>query len=174
MTRSNRSSLTIGALMVLLGGVLLISQFVPGFGRIFSGPNFWVWIVIGVGAALFLIGALTGSPDMAIPGCIVGGIGCILFYQNLSGDWASWAYMWALIPGFAGVGVLLARALGDSKQSIRSGVSTIISSLIMFIIFGTLLGGMFSGRGFLGDYWPVLLIAAGLLILVNGFIKWKD
>jgi len=169
-----RSSLAIGVLMIAIGGAFLVGQFVPGFGRIFSGPNFWPWIVIGVGAALFLIGALTGSPDMAIPGCIVGGIGGILFYQNLTGDWASWAYMWALIPGFAGVGVLMARALGDTKQSIRSGVSTIISSLVMFTIFGALLGGMFSGRGFLGDYWPVLLIAAGLLILVNGFIKWKD
>jgi len=149
MTRSNRSSLTIGVLIGFAGRGTPSQSIRARFLDVSSAvPTFWVWIVIGVGAALFLIGALTGSPDMAIPGCIVGGIGCILFYQNLSSDWASWAYMWALIPGFAGIGVLLARALGDSKQSIRSGVSTIISSLIMFIIFGTLLGGMFSGRVF--------------------------
>jgi len=174
MDKSMRSSLAIGIIMVLIGGLFLLGQFVPGFGQLFSGHNFWPWIIIGVGAAMIVIGVLTGAPGMAVPGCIIGGIGGILFYQNVTGAWGTWSYAWALIPGFAGVGVILARLLGDTKQSIRSGISTIITSLVMFTIFGALLGGLFRGQGFLGDYWPVLLIAAGLLILVNGFIKWKD
>ena len=54
------------------------------------------------------------------------------------------------------------------------GAKTILGKMKLAGSFGALLGGLFRGQGFLGDYWPVLLIAAGLLILVNGFIKWKD
>ena len=41
---------------------------------------------------------LTGQPGMLVPACIVGGIGGMLYWQNLTGDWASWSYSWSLIP----------------------------------------------------------------------------
>ena len=63
----------------------------------------WPLIVVAVGAGLLVLGLLVGAPEMAIPAVIVGGIGGILYYQNLSGNWASWSYLWTLIPGFSGL-----------------------------------------------------------------------
>jgi hypothetical protein len=94
-----------------------------------------MWVVIAGGVVL-LIGLLVGAPGMAVPACIVAGIGGILYYQNATGDWGSWAYVWSLIPGFVGVGTILAGLLGqDFRQSVRSGLNLILISLIMFLFF---------------------------------------
>jgi hypothetical protein len=121
-------------------------------------------IVIGVGA-LFLLGALVGTPPLAVPGSVIAGIGGILYYQNVTGDWASWAYIWALIPGFAGIGTILMGLLTPGgRRNVREGGRLVVISLVMFLIFGAFFGGL----GRLGQYWPVLLIGiGGWLILKN-------
>jgi high-affinity Fe2+/Pb2+ permease len=101
---------------------------------------------------------------MAVPAAIVTGIGLLLYWQNATGNWESWAYVWALIPGFAGVGVLFAGLLGETpRQSLRDGVNLIIISLIMFVIAAAFLGG----PNLLGPYWPVLIILFGVWLLIR-------
>jgi fatty acid desaturase len=70
-----------------------------------------------------------------------------------------------LIPGFVGVGAILAGLLGegDVRRALRDGSRSIIASVVLFAIFGSLFGAL----GFLGDYWPVLLILLGLLIFAQ-------
>ena len=105
---------------------------------------------------------------MAIPAVIVAGIGGILYYQNLSGNWASWSYMWALIPGFSGLGMLLGKLLGArGEHTVRSALDTIGTSLVMFVIFGAFFGAF----RMLGNYWPLLLVAAGLLLGLRSLIR---
>jgi hypothetical protein len=108
---------------------------------------------------------------MAVPASIVTGIGCILYYQNATGDFVSWAYMWTLIPGFVGVGLILAGLLGENTRgNISSGMNLIVISVVLFLIFGTLLGGL----TILGPYGPaILLIALGIYILARGFLRPK-
>lgn len=43
----------------------------------------------------------------------------------------------------------------------REGAKAILVSLVMFVIFGSFLGGPIT----LGRYWPVLLIVLGLFLL---------
>jgi hypothetical protein len=127
--------------------------------------------VIGVGLLLLILGILTGSPGMAVPACIVGGIGCILYYQNATGNWTSWAYAWTLIPGFVGLGTILARLLGDpAPASWRSGFGMILTSLVLFAIFASIFGGW----DLFGPYWPLLLVLLGLWILVQAFLGRKS
>lgn len=164
MDRRRRSSLAGGLILILLGAWFLAIQWLPGLQVWFS----WPWIIIGVGAFLLLIGLLTRVPDMAIPACIVGGIGGLLYWQNATGDWGSWAYAWALIPGFVGVGIILSGLLGGkTRQSVREGGGLIITSLVLFTVFGAFLGG----PNLLGDYWPVLLILLGLWTLIRPFFR---
>ncbi|MBS1248499.1 MAG: hypothetical protein MAG431_00051 [Chloroflexi bacterium] len=164
MKNKKRTSMAGGLLLILIGAVLLAFQILPGFHIQFS----WPWIVIAVGLFLFTIGALTGEPDMAIPASIVGGIGGILTYQNATGNWESWSYLWALIPGFVGTGILLAKVLGGEKDtSWREGGWLILISLILFSVFGSFFGAL----GMLGDYWPALLILLGLILLVRPFFR---
>ena len=164
MDVNRRSNLALGVALIVLGGIFLATQLIPGLGLILS----WPWIIIGVGVLLLFIGLLAGAPDMAVPACIVGGIGGILYYQNATGDWTSWAYMWALIPAFVGVGILVAAVIGGrSRSAYREGLRTVLVGLVLFLVFGSFFGAF----GWLGAYWPLLLVGAGLLILVEGLVK---
>lgn len=168
MDRTKRSTLAVGILLVLVGAYFIVANLVPAFNAWLNITMSWPLIIIAVGAGLLVLGLLVGAPEMAIPAVIVAGIGGILYYQNLSGNWGSWSYLWTLIPGFSGVGMLLANILGaKSEHNLRSALDTIGTSIVMFVIFGAFFGAF----KMLGDYWPLLLVAAGVLLGIRSFIK---
>jgi hypothetical protein len=171
MTNQHRTHLVGGVILLLVGLFLLAVQIFPSLGVAINIEFSWPLIVIGVGLLLFIFGLLVNAPDMAVPACIVGGIGGLLYWQNATGRWDSWAYAWTLIPGFVGVGVILAGLLkGEFRQGLRDGGTLIIISLIMFAIFASFLGGMST----LGDYWPLLLVLLGGWLLLRGvFLRKK-
>jgi hypothetical protein len=167
MDRNRRSSIAIGAVLILLGLFFLIVQAVPGL-RFWMIEASWPLIIVGVGVLLLVIGLLANVPGMAVPACIVGGIGLLLYWQNATGYWESWAYAWALIPGFVGVGIILTGLLeGKPRSALEAGAWLIVISLILFAIFGSFLGG----PAILGKYWPVLLILLGLLSLGRNLFR---
>ncbi|MCJ7511383.1 MAG: hypothetical protein MUO23_00265 [Anaerolineales bacterium] len=164
MDQRQRTALAGGVLLILLGGCLLLSRLAPGFQTLLPRTFGWPVSLVGVGLLLLVIGLLSGTPAMAIPACIVGGIGLILNYQNAAGDWGSWLYLWTLIPGFAGVGTVLAGILGMTpRRSIRDGLWTILVSLVLFLVFSSIFGGPVPAS----PYWPALLIALGLAELIR-------
>lgn len=163
MERTKRSGMAVGAVLIIVGAWLLIVQFIPALRGWFSWPT----IIIAVGLLLFLLGVFLGEYEMAIPGCIVGGIGGILFWQNTTGNWESWSYIWALIPGFAGTGTLIAGLLRRDGGQVRGGLWTMLVGAVLFLVFGSLFGAV----GVLGQYWPVLLIVLGLFALIQGLTK---
>ena len=168
MDRTRRSGIASGLVLILLGTFFLVTQYVPALDDWLAEAG-WPVAIIAAGVGLLVIALLAGVPGMAVPACIVGGIGALLYYQNATGDWESWAYAWALIPGFVGVGVVLTGLLERRKvaAAITGGGTLILISLIMFAIFGSFLGGPVS----LGKYWPVLLIVLGLLSLGQYFLR---
>jgi hypothetical protein len=155
--------MAVGAVLIIIGAWLLVVQFIPALRGWFSWPT----IIIAVGLLLFLLGVFLGQYEMAIPGCIVGGIGGILFWQNATGNWESWSYIWALIPGFAGTGTLIAGLLRRDGGQVRGGLWTMLVGAVLFLVFGSLFGAV----GVLGQYWPVLLIVLGLFALIQGLTK---
>ena len=166
MGRRRRSNLVVGLLLVLFGAAVLILQLVPGIDLSFS----WPWIIIGAGCLLLVLGAVTGVPALAVPASVVGGIGGILAYQLATGDWDSWAYIWALIPGFVGLGLILAGLLsGGEPGTIQAGGWLLLISLVLLAAFGSLFGAL----GMVGPYWPVLLIILGLVLLVGPLMKGR-
>ncbi len=169
MERRTRSSIVGGVLLILLGLLFMVYQVMPERFRWFQVELAWPLIVVAVGVFLLVFGLLVGAPGMAVPACIVGGIGLLLYWQNLTGNWESWAYAWTLIPGFVGIGVILSGLLGGGRllDALEGGFWLILISLIMFAIFGSFLGGL----TLLGAYWPVLLIALGLIVLVRSLIR---
>ncbi len=158
-----RSSIVGGMILILVGATFLLMQLFPSVAEQIDLARQWPLIIVAIGG-FFLLAALVGTPPLAIPGSIVGGIGGILYYQNLTGNWDSWAYIWALIPGFVGVGIVLMYVLrGQLRQGLQAGGPQIVISAIMFVIFA----GFFTGLGGLGRYWPVLLILAGGWMLIK-------
>ena len=169
MDKNKRTSIVGGAILILIGAVLFAGQImpdlIPDFWRIFS----WPWIIIGIGLVLFILGAALGEPGMAVPATIVGGIGGILAYQWYTGDWQSWSYIWALIPGFVGLGIILMSLLGGDA-SVKDGTTLLFISFIMLAVFGSFFGAV----GLAGRYWPVLLILLGVVLMVRTFLNKKD
>ncbi len=162
MHTKKRSTLAAGLILILVGLFLLVIQFLPGLASWLAWID-WPIYVVGVGLFLLLIGLLVGEPDMAVPALIVGGIGGILFWQNATGNWESWSYVWALIPGFVGLGLVISGLLGSTAargKKIKEGVQTMLVSAVLFVVFGSVFG-----LPLLGDYWPVLLIALGVFLL---------
>jgi hypothetical protein len=132
------------------------------------GIEFWPFIVMGVGGVFLLAALLTRTGGLAIPGCIVGGIGGILYYQTISGNWASWAYLWTLIPGFVGVGIILAGLL--SRERVRfdtGGLILIAISAMGFVIFG----GSFGLNLGMSTLWPLFLIGIGVITLISALFR---
>ncbi len=108
--------------------------------------------------------------DKRVPACIVGGIGGILYYDNLTGNWGSWAYTWTLIPGFVGVGILLTTLLGGNERGgYREGLRLILISAILFFVFVMI----FSGQALFIKYWPILIILIGTWILIQAIVRRK-
>jgi hypothetical protein len=164
MDRDRRSNLAFGILLLLVGGWFLAVQLVPDLGAWVEAYFDWPFFVIGAGVLLLVVGILTGVPGMAIPASIVSGVGGLLYWQNATGNWASWAYAWTLIPGFAGVGTVIMGLLGENRRrSIQEGIQAIIISLVLFAVFSSFLGG----QRLLGAYWPVLIILLGVWLLLR-------
>jgi hypothetical protein len=169
MKRQNRTQLVLGLLLILFGLWFVAAQRVPGLKAWAEIQFQWPFYVIGAGALILVIGLLTGAANMAIPACIVAGIGGILYYQNHSNDWASWSFLWTLIPGFVGVGTILAGLLGeDTRRNLNRGLNLVILSAALFVVFAA----FFQRLYLLGAYGPaILLILLGLYIIVRGLIR---
>ena len=161
MEHDNRGSLVAGGIMIVVGLVLLAAQLVPGL-RLGLDLQ-WPMAVIAVGLVFLLFAVLARTPGLAVPGCVIGGIGLLLSWQNSTGHWESWAYAWTLIAGFAGVGVILQGLLSGKPRLAMGGVWSVLISALLFGIFASFLGG----PQILGRYWPVLLIVLGLLMFAE-------
>lgn len=164
MERKNRRY-TWGILLIVFGLFLLASEIVPGLKQIMD----WPWIVMGVGVLFILFAIISRNGGLAVPGSIISGIGAILFYQNLSGNWDTWTFAWTLIPGFVGIGIGLATLISPKEQ--RDGWSAslflIALSMVMFVVFG---GNQFLGWN-LQFLWPAVIILIGVYLLLRGVIK---
>ncbi len=102
------------------------------------------------------------------PGSILAGIGGILYYQNAYNAWGTWSYIWALIPGFVGVGILLSGLIDrDFKDRFFGGLSLLVISAILFFAFGS----FFGMTPEISKYWRVLLVVLGLISLIKALVK---
>jgi hypothetical protein len=175
MDKRNRTQLVLGLVLILVAGWLIATRVNPALAKMIHLPPLdWPMWVIFAGAILLVIGLITGAPGMAVPACIVAGIGGILYYQNVTGNWESWSYMWTLIPGFVGIGSILAGILGDNfKQSVRQGLNSLIVSAVLFAIFGTFFHA-WNIFGVYSNYIPVaLLFLAGIWLITRGLLRRK-
>lgn len=164
----NRSQLGLGIILILLGAWFIAQRQYPALNDLMQVYLHGSLKVVAAGALIFLIGLILGAPGMAVPAAIVSGIGGILYYQEVVKDFTSWSYMWALIPGFVGIGEILAGVLGSDTSRARSGLNTIGVSVVLFIIFAA----FFNKLSILGPYGPaVLLILLGAWLFGRGLFR---
>ncbi|MCB8934837.1 MAG: hypothetical protein KIS95_12600 [Anaerolineae bacterium] len=162
-----RDNLVWGIILIVAGGAFLVNQLFP---TVFGGFS-WPWIMVGLGV-IFTLAALIGRVGgLMVPGVILLGLGGIFLYQVRSGDWESWAYIWTLIPAFAGLGMVLGGLLDPEMRPSRpAGLIMIAAGLVGYAVFG----GVFGLDPSILRFWPVLLIVFGVWVLIKAMRPAKQ
>ena len=153
-----KGSIITGIILILIGAFLFVMQLYPALSNWIT----WPMIILGIGLLFLISSVVSGNGDLAIPGMINTGIGAILLYQNVTGDWGSWSYMWTLILAFIGLGILLSNLINRTSVD-RGGLYLLIISLAAFTAF------------FLAEHyhirkdllWPAGIILVGVLVIVR-------
>jgi MFS family permease len=161
--RSNIGALVGGATLIAFGLLSLA-------GQIFHSLDWgflWPFIVIGIGA-LFFAAMFAGGKQtagFAIPGSIVGGVGLILLFQNITHHWESMSYFWTLIIMFVGAGIYIMGMYGGDESHKQSGLRVMKIGFVLFIVFGMFFTIIFSS--FKNILFPILLIVLGAYLVLN-------
>ncbi len=162
-TSTSRGSIIAGSILVLLGAVFLAFNVLRiDFGKV------WPIIFFIIAAGFYLPVLLMPNErknlsGLLIPGTILAGLGVIFFYNTLTDDWSSWAYIWTLIPAAVGLGLLLAARVGQwGGDVMKVGFWMFVISAAVCLILAALFGG-----GNAGAIGAVLLIGLGVYLLIQ-------
>lgn len=177
MEPRNRNSGTLvgGVLLIVFGVLALLSQFFRGFD--FWG-TYWPFIIMGIGA-MFFVGMAAGGKStsgLAIPGSIITLIGLMLFVQNLTNHFESWAYGWTVIIISVGLGIYIMGWWGQNPEQRRSGAGVMRIGLILFIIFGAFFEMIFNSSQLTNYLFPAALILLGVYLIFrrSGLLSAKN
>jgi hypothetical protein len=171
----NRGGMIIGAILVVLG-LLFLAERVVGFDL---GEYGWPLFIIVPGVLVFL-SSFAAPPregsGLAVAGAITTTVGLVLAVQNVTGLYATWAYAWALVgPAATGLGLLLYGLVRGLPDLVSAGAKSLGTGLALFVGFGLFFEGVIglSGDPFLvgSDYLPIVLIAAGGVLLVWSLLR---
>jgi hypothetical protein len=168
--RGGSSGAALGMVLIVVG-IFALVVVVAGVDLTQYG---WPLFVIIPGLTLLIVGFIAFGQAATIPGGVITVLGLVLAYQSSTGDWPSWAYVWALIvPGGVGLGMYL-QALRDRDQhALRTGRTLMFIGVMIFVIgfvlFESILG--ISGR----DYGIAGKAALpGLLIVIGAILLWRS
>jgi hypothetical protein len=167
--RTNAGAVIVGSLMILFGALALLGQV---FRTALNWGMIWPFAIIAAGAAFFVVMLAGGrsTAAFAIPGSILGMIGLMLLYQNISGYWESWSYGWALIVVSVGIGITIMGLWGRNRRLQSAGLRVLRVGIILFVVFGTFFELIFIGssQSPLRQYlFPGLLILVGLYLVLT-------
>ena len=155
-----------GVLLVLLGGLWLIGQFV---GR-WVVADFWPFFLILGGLIFYAFFFMrserpAGYEGMLFPGTYLIIIGLLFLLMNLIG-WQNMRYAW---PTFVfGVALSLAAMYLFGQQGVEQKRAELLSAVKILAIISAVLYLVAIGGIYL---WPVALIIVGLAIIISGLIK---
>ncbi len=150
--QTNKSNFITGLLLILLGVFLLSAQ----FGYI-CWENLWPFFLI-VGGILFFLGFLLNRRNFGLlmPGSVLTVIGLLFLYTN-AGRWYEMEHLWPTFVLAPGIGFILMYLSGPKGNGLW--IPAIILCTIALVFYARF--------WFIFRYWPVILIAVGLYILIN-------
>ncbi len=159
----------------IAGGVALIAfGLLVLLGQIFARTDFWknMWpifpIALGVIFYVVMFAGGKGAAGFAIPATIITMIGLILLFQNLTGQWETWSYAWALIVFAVGLGIYI-MGLYTGKDADKKGGKVVMRvGLILFLVFGTIMELIFANfmrRDVMKYVFPAIMILLGVFLI---------
>ena len=174
--RSSGSLLAVGAILVVVGLAAALLRLADVDLMTYIGDETWPVLVILPGLILLALTVVRTPSEglgFAISGSIVTSVGLILLWQANTGAWESWAYMWALIPGAAGLGKALYGAATRATELVDHGVRMVLIAGVMFLVGRWYFEALFATgeQPFdIGTWWPVALIGVGAIIAINALL----
>jgi hypothetical protein len=164
----------LGAILIVIGVAALGFRYLD----VFAGQDVWPWGIVGLGLVLFVVGLIVPNGGLVIGGTVVATIGGILAWQNTTGLWATWAWIWTLIPVASGVGSFIGGMRTGDREMRDSGVWQIVIGLAMlavFFLFFEQFIGLSGGQVGVPEWvMPVVLVGLGVLVLVRGIVGSGD
>ena len=161
LSRTPKSNRTIGLGLVGLGLFFLI-------GTIWGGVMnlMWPMFVLGPGLLLFYLVRALGKKAalLSVPATMVSTVGLLLFYQNFTNHWESWAYAWALVmPTALGIGISIYGDLKKNDKTIERGEKLAKLGLGIFAV-GAVFFELLLNLGGFAIPLAVLLVIAGIYL----------
>ncbi len=171
----SKPAVLVGIALIFIGLLSIVSRLL-GYSL---GHFLWPFFII-VPGLLALYGGMktsdSGSQALLIIGSIITITGVVLFFQTITGLWASWSYAWALVaPTGVGVGEWIYGNKTANEAKKASGKKVIWIGMILFLVglifFELILHVSGTGPGYLGV--AIAFVVIGILFLVFSFMKPK-
>jgi hypothetical protein len=171
-----RGGVILGIVLIALGGLFLVDRVVGLDFGMYAWPGYVILPGFLLFAAAMATSDVRAGTGLATASGIVVMVGLVLFVQNVTGLWATWAYAWALVgPGGTGVGLTAYGVLRREPDLAMAGARTLGVGLGLFAGFGLFFEGVIglSGEPFLLDsqLGPVVLVVAGLALVVLSLVR---
>ncbi|MGB8214755.1 MAG: hypothetical protein WCE68_14455 [Anaerolineales bacterium] len=176
--KRNSGALAGGIILIVIGLLSLLGQLLRGFP---FWSYLWPFIIVVIGG-MFFVGMFAGGKalaGLAIPGSIISGLGVMMFFQNLTGYWESWAYSWTIILFLVGLGIFIMGLYAEDAHHRQAGLHVMKVGAILFIIFGSFFELLFSAfrPGIQQYFFPALLVLLGayLVVVRSGLLsEWRS
>lgn len=180
-TRTTRSPMAnVGILLIVVGIIILALQYVHidlGWLPERWAEMSWPLRIIIPGLALFVVGlVLPGGAGEGLSGfgLVAAAVGALIWYQDVTGTWQSWAYAWALVfPAAGGLAGIIHGTLHANWRHVRDGAGGLAFGLVAFVVLGYVFEGWLGFEGFglnrIAAWVPgVVLLALGVTVLFAG------
>lgn len=166
-------TLLVGLLLVAAGAAVLVLREAGVDLTTLVGEAGWPFLVIVPGLVLLAAAAIPAPPrgiGFAIAGAIVTTAGLVLLYQARSGDWESWAYLWAAIPLAIGLAFLAYGALTGDGRMVTAGLWVGGVATLVLGVGAWFFQGVFHGESSVwsSTWWAIIAIVAGVVISIRG------
>ena len=150
--QSNKSNFITGLVLILLGIFMLSAQF-----GLICWENLWPFFLI-VGGVLFLLGFLMNRNNygLLMPASVLTIIGLLFLYTN-TGRWYEMENLWPTFVLAPGIGFVLMYMFGPKGNGLWIPAAILLTIALIF----------YARFWLVFRYWPVILIAIGLYILIS-------
>jgi hypothetical protein len=164
MKQLETSRIVLAVMLIATGVIILV---VRRFGG--AAETLWPLFIIIPGVALAAL-ATTGtwqSKAAAATGSVIAGIGVILWVQEITDYYQSWAYAWALLPAFAGLGLFLVGYREGDESAQTTGRGLMQWGVVGFFVLAAAFEALIFHERVIAGGWvlPIILIAAGAFLL---------
>jgi len=176
-TRYRRNAIVAGIVLIAIGSIAWAMNATGTDPSTWLGGSGWTLFILIPGAVLFIGGLLARDEPavgLTIAGSIIMTVAAMLSVMDRTGHYEAWAYAWTLIPGAAGIGVLIHGFKTDDRAKIGAGSRLILISLAMFAVGAWFFETVFQTGAVpfgIDAFWPLVLVVIGVVVVALAVLR---